>query len=1622
MLPLVGRPSGRATHPPQNDDQPSHRVGDDAIPSSGEDSTQQRQRRLVWLPSSTVPSLWTRTRRRRNQNNNNDQVPHNSQPPQRQTGPRPRFRNRTALGRTVSPSSLAQPSSDHRDSVVMIPPSNAGAWSTAATPPSTTSSAAVWTAEAVASLPPPGVSGPSQVTFSPPPPRRRRRRQDLKQPTTGDPHPTNGVGNSHQDETYDTNLHDQHGPSSSSPLFLAFVSAPGTVIRTAKPPPSMFRPLTTGLYPSPPGGTSAKNSGRAASSSGAAVQHSQTNLHPDIYGTSSSQPPSEPHPQTSSSHATTTTPPFFFMPSSASTTASQPTARTNRNVSAKPLSSISERVLMCLDVTSTVASPTGSFNEPQHTHLQPHPLLRLGGASSVTTKTAATVSNQHNNNKRRLLESAASFASSSSSCSSLGYGNKATTTVSKKKPTSKEHQKHEAQASRNHSSSSISLTSSSQPVTQFSWTWCWPSTGVLDPFLDNNDDDELPFLRVLIPWRGNLFVQDGVSFTSHLGSSDGSRRRQRPTVHSKNRKDQDDNDMTHDEPRCIYNALSSSNSLSSPCIDPQLSPDGSMVAWAANGELFVQSCGDSYLAEKQDSVGSRAKRSGNSSPRDASSSESSPTPIQITFGAVQTTELCISHGIAEFVAQEEMDRYRGFWWHPQSTGILFVRVDESHVPPFRILHHHDATTTGQSSSSAQSTTTASESPLSPGHQPSQSQPPLSSSAIPYEDHRYPFAGKMNPKVQLAYVEIDRQSILSPHTVQPSTDPSTSTHPTNRATNCNTKTKTVPNTTTTPPYQSSSASSESSATDSCAMMMMDDDEDDDRAEQISTMSSSSSSPPRRQGNAETIAMESSPPPSNGGSVSPTHHHSPSNTRSNGSGTFAAQDIAREKWTECTWLDAPQEASEYLARIRWLPNGSAVAQWQNRAQNLSILVLMELPSATTPPSSSSVRRRNKRSSQVLLMEQSEEWINLHNMFHVLPRAVHPDECIVTSTAGTAHSDKVHNVQIPSLPNPLPEGSFSFLFASERTGYQHLYLYTYCPGITSAGRLGNHDHSNYYHSQQQPQPQFQQAAIPLRTVSAGKWMVESIAGVDMDQDVVYVTGTYDSVLERHLYALPLLNRRLVVQPSLAATTTSTALDGSCDVDHSDPNHHSLLLNHTATKGVRRGLSKVMHVLSGKGNLGRSNSNSGNHRTTYTNRVLQEAIWASMRPVRLTLEAGMHSIVMDDLCRLFVDTSSDMDRPTSSRIYQLPPKQGDFWTTFLQRQTEPVELQLVYTLYDALKEDNSVSSAAAGSIAVGGTAAAALPSPLHGFPSGGARLLASLPPPELISFPCSDGIETLHAALYRPNPRIYGPGPYPLVCAVYGGPHVQRVNRSWSQCADMRAQRLRSMGFCVIKCDNRGSSRRGLEFEAAIRRRLGRLEVLDQVAAARQLILRGLVDASRIGVYGWSYGGYLAAMCLSRAPDVFCCAVAGAPVTSWDGYDTHYTERYMGHPQDNVIGYRESAVLDHVPNIKGKLLLVHGLLDENVHFRHTTRLINKLVACGKEYEVLLFPEERHSPRRLRDRIYMEQRISDFFVRNLLMSPGSSPAGTASHSRMIRSAALDPPSASGTGNAAGMMRTLGHL
>ncbi|MGI8553757.1 MAG: S9 family peptidase [Dehalococcoidia bacterium] len=257
----------------------------------------------------------------------------------------------------------------------------------------------------------------------------------------------------------------------------------------------------------------------------------------------------------------------------------------------------------------------------------------------------------------------------------------------------------------------------------------------------------------------------------------------------------------------------------------------------------------------------------------------------------------------------------------------------------------------------------------------------------------------------------------------------------------------------------------------------------------------------------------------------------------------------------------------------------------------------------------------------------------------------------------------------------------------------------------------------------------------------------------------------------------------------------------------------------------------------------------------------------------------------------------------------------------------------------------------------------------------------PEFVQLKAAGGTR-LHGALYYCSAAPQA-ARRAVIVSVYGGPYAQTVSNSWAVRVDLRAQYLARQGYIVFKLDNRGSTRRGHAFEAAIQGNMGDLEVQDQVAGVHFLATwqgknATTADISRVGIYGWSYGGYMTLMALLRAPDVFRAGVAGAPVTDWAGYDTHYTERDMGDPRDRAGAYEASSVLSHIQKLSGALLLIHGLIDENVHFRHTARLVNALITARKRFELLPFPNERHMPRGEPDRLYMEERLIEHFRRHL--------------------------------------------
>jgi dipeptidyl-peptidase-4 len=252
-------------------------------------------------------------------------------------------------------------------------------------------------------------------------------------------------------------------------------------------------------------------------------------------------------------------------------------------------------------------------------------------------------------------------------------------------------------------------------------------------------------------------------------------------------------------------------------------------------------------------------------------------------------------------------------------------------------------------------------------------------------------------------------------------------------------------------------------------------------------------------------------------------------------------------------------------------------------------------------------------------------------------------------------------------------------------------------------------------------------------------------------------------------------------------------------------------------------------------------------------------------------------------------------------------------------------------------------------------------------------LRPTELVQFTGKDGT-LFYGRLIKP--AGFDPAKkYPVVVDVYGGPHVQSVRNTWPGVG--MDQVFAQDGYVVWEMDNRGTSGRGHAFESAVFRNLGVQELADQREGIQYLISLGFVDARRIGVTGWSYGGFMTLNLMLNAPDVFHAGFAGAPVTNWLNYDTIYTERYMGVPKDSGEAYAQTAMPAKAGALVGKLMIAHNFEDDNVLFQNTAQMISALEAAGKRFELALYPQKTHGVNGAAAR-QMESTMLDFFERSL--------------------------------------------
>ena len=246
---------------------------------------------------------------------------------------------------------------------------------------------------------------------------------------------------------------------------------------------------------------------------------------------------------------------------------------------------------------------------------------------------------------------------------------------------------------------------------------------------------------------------------------------------------------------------------------------------------------------------------------------------------------------------------------------------------------------------------------------------------------------------------------------------------------------------------------------------------------------------------------------------------------------------------------------------------------------------------------------------------------------------------------------------------------------------------------------------------------------------------------------------------------------------------------------------------------------------------------------------------------------------------------------------------------------------------------------------------------------------PTEIVKIKSADG-QDMYARMIKPA-DFSAARKYPVLVAIYGGPHAQSVHNAWSGASF--DQVMAHKGYLIWQVDNRGSFGRGHAWESAVYRNLGAIELADQKAGIAYLKTLPYADTAHMGIYGWSYGGYMTLYMLTNAPDLFLAGAAGAPVTSWRNYDSIYTERYMGLPEANEKAYTSTSPVTAAANLTAKLLLLHNVEDDNVHFQNTLQMAEALENADKPFQMVIYPQKAHGVSG-KLRRHLNQTMADFF------------------------------------------------
>ena len=251
-----------------------------------------------------------------------------------------------------------------------------------------------------------------------------------------------------------------------------------------------------------------------------------------------------------------------------------------------------------------------------------------------------------------------------------------------------------------------------------------------------------------------------------------------------------------------------------------------------------------------------------------------------------------------------------------------------------------------------------------------------------------------------------------------------------------------------------------------------------------------------------------------------------------------------------------------------------------------------------------------------------------------------------------------------------------------------------------------------------------------------------------------------------------------------------------------------------------------------------------------------------------------------------------------------------------------------------------------------------------------------EFLQIPNKNG-DQMNAWMIKP--KDFSPNKkYPVLMFQYSGPGSQQVNNAWDGRNTIWFNLLAQKGYIVLCVDGRGTGYRGTKYKKATYKNLGKYEIEDQIAAAQWIGSQSYVDAGRIGIFGWSFGGYMASLAMTKGADVFKVGIAVAPVTTWRYYDTIYTERYLQTPQENPQGYDENSPINFAGLMKGKYLLIHGTADDNVHYQNAVEMAEALIQKNKEFEFMTYPDKNHGIYGGNTRLHLYQKMTDFILNNL--------------------------------------------